>query len=123
MKKIYPDLCHINRTEHKDWQTKKVKNLLSLLGKGYTKFITEPVYIVRDRYNKDNYFVYDGNTRHFLAEHDLIQLTKFYLIETDSDLEHVRETMQDIYWPGDCLDSVVGLLDTRNYYMERKNAA
>jgi len=119
MKQLNIRLTKVNRTEHKDWNTSKVRTLCSLLTLNQAEFTDEPLYVVRRRYKQDQYLIYDGNTRHFIAEHGLIVLSRFHLIETDSDLELVRELMQDIYWPGENLAIVTGTLSSRCYYLKQ----
>ena len=123
MRRITTQLNQVKRTEHKDWKTSKVKNLTLLLDQDKKDFVDQPVYVVKRRYKPDEYLVYDGNTRHFLAEHGVITISTFHLIETDSDLELVRELMQDIYWPGENLSAVTGTLSSRRYYLKQTKTA
>ncbi len=115
MKKITPNMDQIRRTEHKDWESRKVTNLKRLLETGRTDILNEPVYLVRGKCDEDSYPVYDGNTRHFLAENGLIILNNIYLLETNADLEEVRCRMKEIYWPGEDLESIIGYLGVRAY--------
>ena len=115
MKEVSPSIDEIARTERKNWRTPKVVNLLGLLLGGNDKFTEEPVYLIKNDgmfFGDKEYFVYDGNTRHFLAESGMIPI-KYKLIETDEDLEQVREEMGEVYWPGPCVQSVMGYLRTR----------
>lgn len=123
MRKIYPLLSQIRRTEHKDWQTRKVKTLMNLLNEGRREFCSEPVYLVPDSRNPFRCLVYDGNTRHFLAEKGMISLDNYYLLETDDDLEEVRRRMQEIYWPGNDLECVVGYLSSRKMWLDKETVA
>lgn len=116
MRQIRPFLRDIKRTEHKHWNNKKVGALVRLLNSGKPEFVEAPVYVVKD---DCDYLVYDGNSRVFLAQNGVITLENICLIETDKDLETVREMMQEIYWPGNTLDSVVNYLRSRVYLMER----
>jgi hypothetical protein len=115
MKEIKPNLEDIARTENKNWQTPKVLNLLRLLLGGNDKFTEEPVYLIKNDgmfFGDKEYFVYDGNTLHFLAESGMTTI-KYKLIENNNDLEQVREEMGEVYWPGPCIQSVMGYLRTR----------
>ena len=113
MKKIPPNTDQIRRTEYKDWESRKVIHLKHLLEAGRTDILNEPVYSVSDKCGEDSYSVYDGNTRHFLAENGLIILNNIYLLETNADLEEVRCRMKEIYWPGEDLESIIGYLGVR----------
>ncbi|MBT3298603.1 hypothetical protein HN385_06760 [archaeon] len=119
MKRIEPSLDKICRTEHKDWNNEKVKNQLRLLKENNLDFISQPIYLTKHQ-NDDNYFVYDGNTRTFLAEEKIIHPTNFQLLESDEDLQFVRLSMDEIYWPGQNLKSVSGYLkfitEKMNYF-------
>lgn len=112
MKQVELSLDQICRTEHKDWNNSKVKNQLKLLKEQNLNFVSQPVYLTKDQFS-NKYFVYDGNTRMFLAEANIIQLTNFQLLERDEDLQFIRSSMEEIYWPGPDLDSVSGYLRFR----------
>lgn len=107
MKEIHPSLSQIKRTEPKSWNTPKVVRLLDLLSQGETNFLREPIYLTKDQ---EGYLVYNGNTRIFLAENDRISLDHFCLIETDADLEEVRDSSKEVYWPGNDLASVINYI-------------
>lgn len=109
MREIHPPLSQVKRTEPKSWNTPKVVRLLDLLSQGETNFLREPVYLTPDPHQA-GYLVYNGNTRIFLAENDRISLDHFCLIETDADLEEVRDKSQEVYWPGNDLASVINYI-------------
>ncbi len=119
MKQIEPSLEQICRTEHKDWNNGKVKNQLRLLKENNNSFVSQPIYLTKSiNYpanckSNETYFVYDGNTRMFLAEANIIEPNNFQLLEHDEDLQFVRSSMGEIYWPGPDLQSVSGYLRFR----------
>ncbi|MCX6819502.1 MAG: hypothetical protein NT129_05915 [Candidatus Aenigmarchaeota archaeon] len=110
MKEIQPDINQIKITEYRDWQHHKVKKLVSLSEEGKIDFIQLPIYLVRERdvlgRNTENYIIYDGNSRFFLASNGRIPNLIMHLLETDADLDDVRRRNNEIYWPGHNLEVV-----------------